>query len=963
VPTRRSLAAGAVAFGVVAGTLVTISHVQASGPQALILGATVSHSPSVEQTSLQNQGWTVTVANNATWSAMSRSQFAVYQLLVFGDPTCSGNQGIQSAAVSNEATWAPIVNGNVIVIGTDPVFHFTLAHKAGAGKLIDHALAYAGAQAGRTGAYVDLSCYFQYGGAASQDSPLLDGLEPGFTMYSENNCSASIHVAAAAQQLIGVGDADLSNWSCSVHEFFGTWPSDFVPYAIDTAASGTPPSGICPNPKYQAPDGSTPGCPYIVGRGGGLTAGTIGLAGPAGPGAINTSQTLTVSVASGGSPVVGAVVTLTDVSGPNVGATATVTTDASGTATHPYTSTTTGTDQWTASYTPAGGSLVTSNQAPVVWKLASSFTATATPASVAYGATSTLAESGLPGPATGSVTYVSGATWLCTATLPATSCTTSTSLPAGTYATTATYSGDGTYAGSSASTSLVVTRATTSFAAAATPASVSYGTRSTLSESGLPGNATGTVVFTTGASTLCTATLPATSCVTSTSLAAGTYPITATYSGDGNYFGSSASTALTVTMATTSFTASATPASVPFGSSSTLAVTGIPGGATGTVTFTSGGATLCSATLPAKTCTTSTSLAVASYPITATYSGDSNFSSSTATTNLTVTHAATSFAATATPPTVIYGTASTLAESGLPGASTGTVIFTSGGATLCTATLPITNCLTSTALGGGIYPITATYSGDGSFAGSTATTTLTVTRAPTTMTATATPPTVHFGSSSNLGVSGLPGGTTGIVTFTQGSTILCTATLPAMSCTMSTPLAVGTYAIVATYSGDGNYAGSTATASLTVTPAPTTTRVLSSQNPGVPNLRISYVASVTSNPGSGTVTFTDGGVAIARCSGLPIDPFSGIAICTTSYPTTGSHVIAARFNGSLNFRASTSPTSGVLALTEVIDAPIAVPATGSDGATIAGRVLVGIGVLFLLGLLVLRANGLRRRAA
>jgi hypothetical protein len=40
-----------------------------------------------------------------------------------------------------------------------------------------------------------------------------------------------------------------------------------------------------------------------------------------------------------------------------------------------------------------------------------------------------------------------------------------------------------------------------------------------------------------------------------------------------------------------------------------------------------------------------------------------------------------------------------------------------------------------------------------------------------------------------------------------------------------------------------------------------------------------------------------------------------------------------------------------------------VPATGSDEATIAGRAMLGIGVLFLLGLLVLRANRLRRRVA
>jgi hypothetical protein len=965
VAARRTIGAGAVAVGLLVGTFGAVfmpaTHALASGPQALILGATVYGSPSVEESDLESQGWTVTVADDATWDAMTAPQFAAYQLLVFGDPACTSDPGIEAAAVSDEATWAPLVDGNIIVLGTDPVYHYLFGGEQGAGVLISHALAYAGAQAGKTGAYVDLSCIYEDGGTDSEDSPLLDGLESGFTMYSENNCAATIHVAAAAQQLIGVTDADLSNWGCSVHEYFGTWPSDFVPYAIDTAASDSPPSGICPNPAYQPPDGSTPGCPYIVGRGGGLTAGTIGLTGPPGDGAINTSQTLTVSVEVGGSPTIGAVVTLDDVSGPNAGATATVTTDASGAASYSYTSTSTGTDEWTASYTDSGGILETSNPAAVVWKLASPFTASATPVSVVYGTTSTLAETGLPGAATGSVSFDSGATNLCVVALPTTSCTTSASLDAATYPVIASYSGDAAYVESTASTSLTVTPATTAFTASATPVTVSYGTQSTLAESGLPVDATGALTFTSGATTLCTAAMPTSSCTTSTTLPVGSYPITATYAGDTDHSGSTASTALTVTVATTSFTASATPASVPFGTQSALAETGLPGSATGTVTFTSDLATLCTAVLPTTTCQTSASLAGGTYPITATYSGDGNLTGSSATTSLTVTPNATTFTVSATASTIVFGSMSTLAESGLPGSATGTVTFVSGSTTLCTATLPATSCLTSTGLGGGTYPITATYSGDVSNTGSTATTTLTVTLAPTALTASASPASIPFGATSRLETSGLPVGATGTVTFSWGSTTLCTATLQTTFCTMSTALAVGTYPITATYSGDGNFSGSTGATSLTITPAATTTSVVSSQNPGAPNQQISYAATVVSNPGSGTVSFTDGGVPIVDCTGLPIDPFTGIAICTTTYPTTGEHLIAAAFNGNSNFMASSSPTSGALALTETIDAPVVVPTTGAVGATTFGRALVAGGVLLLLGLFALGAKRRRRQ--
>ncbi|HVC41163.1 MAG TPA: Ig-like domain repeat protein [Candidatus Saccharimonadales bacterium] len=955
---RRVFAALPVAIGVAIGTMgavvAPLSHAFASGPQALIFGPTVIGAPSLEQQDLVSQGWTVTVATGATWDAMSASQFSAYQLLVFGDPSCSTNPAIQNAAVANETTWAPLVNGNVLVIGTDPVFHYDVG-VAGAGVLVSHALAYAGAQPGRTGLYVDLSCFYISGGART--SPLLNGIEPGFSIYPETSCAATIHVVASAQQLIGITDSDLSNWSCSVHEYFGTWPSDFVPYAVDTAASATVASGICPNPPYQPPDGTAGGCPYIIGRGGGLSAGSVGLAGPAGAALPGTNQTLTASVQSGGSPVSGATVTLNDVSGPSSGRTTTVTTDAAGSATYTYTSAGGGTDEWVATYTPPGFALETSAQAPVVWLLASPFTASATPSSVGYGATSTLAESGLPGVSTGTVTFTTGAATLCTLTRPATTCTTSASLAGATYPITATYSGDGTYGSSTATTVLTVTPVAAPFTASATPASVPVGTPSTLAESGLPGNATGTVTFTSGGNTLCTATLAATSCLTATSLVAGVYAITATYSGDGNYIGSTASTSLTVTQVASSFTASAMPSTVPFGTASTLAESGLAGNSTGPVTFTSGGRILCTATRPGATgCATSAALAVGTYAITATYAGDGSYTGSTAATSLTVTVATTTFVATAAPAGVPYGTSSTLAETGLPVGATGTVTFSSG-ATLCRATLPTTSCTTSTALAAGTYPITATYPGDVNDTASTATTTLTVTLAATAFTVSATPASVPFGVNPTLLESGLAGAT-GTVVYTSGATPLCTATLPAATCVPSVFFGVGTYPVTATYSGDADHTGSTASTTYTVTRAATTTTVTSSLNPAAPDQRIVYTAAVVSNPGSGTVTFTDDGLTIAGCSAVPVNALTGAATCETTYPHSGTYLIAAVFNGSANDAPSTSPTVGVRSLVEAIQVAIVVPVTGGDAAATG---IVAGGSLSLLGLLLMLSAGRRRR--
>ena len=390
----------------------------------------------------------------------------------------------------------------------------------------------------------------------------------------------------------------------------------------------------------------------------------------------------------------------------------------------------------TASNAPTGSDTVTatysgdSNFAPqtttttlTISKATPSMTEAAAPASIVHGSQDTLSFSGLPGDATGTVTFASGGSTLCTATIPVLSCQTATTLAAGTYAVTATYSGDGNYNGTTATgASFTVTKADTSFTELAAPASVPYGTPDTLSVSGLPGGATGTVTFTSGGTTLCVATLPAASCTTPISLIVGTYNVTATYSGDGNYNGMTATGAsFSVTQATTSFTELAAPASVPYGTADTLSVSGLAAGATGTLTFTSGGSTLCTAVLPAASCDTSASLAPGTYPVTATYSGDSNHSGATATgASFTVTKADTAMTEAVSPPSIGYGSQDTLSVTGLPGGATGTVTFTAGGSTLCTAVLPSTSCQTATTLPAGTYNVTATYTGDTDYNGTTA---------------------------------------------------------------------------------------------------------------------------------------------------------------------------------------------------------------------------------------------------
>lgn len=265
---RRGRSLLAFAF---AGALVALMAVSAvlSAPTAhaastdlLILGDTLccgNSTSSPEILAAQNLGLTYTVVNGATWDSMTAAQFDSYKAVVLADPDCSDISHAQ-AAINNNTVWEPAINGPVVVIGTDPTFH-DFAGIPGAFHLIQDGISFAASGSGTTGAYVDLSCYYD-NGLSNQAVTLLNGfVSGGFTVSSEGTpavgpCGSPVHIVSSSAALLGLSDSDLSNWECSVHEGFNTIPSGWNVLAIDTAGQ----------PIYTAPDGST-GIPYIVARG------------------------------------------------------------------------------------------------------------------------------------------------------------------------------------------------------------------------------------------------------------------------------------------------------------------------------------------------------------------------------------------------------------------------------------------------------------------------------------------------------------------------------------------------------------------------------------------------------------------------------------------------------------------------------------------------------------------------
>ena len=114
------------------------------------------------------------------------------------------------------------------------------------------------------------------------------------------------------------------------------------------------------------------------------------------------------------------------------------------------------------------------------------------------------------------------------------------------------------------------------FTATALPSPQTYTQTVTYTAATSPSSATGSVTFSIGGTTLCTATLPTLSC-TATNAPVGADTVTATYSGDSNFAPQTTTTTLTITKATPTFTEAAAPSSIVYGSQDTLSDSGLPG--------------------------------------------------------------------------------------------------------------------------------------------------------------------------------------------------------------------------------------------------------------------------------------------------------------------------------------------------------------------------------------------------
>jgi uncharacterized repeat protein (TIGR01451 family) len=306
---------------------VTIGAVQAQAAKngkVLILGSTVTGGAfSDEAKAAEKIGLGVDVVDNATWASMTTAQFAAYEALILGDPTCTGLNSGSATATANASVWGAAIDGNVILIGTDEVYH----KSQGGLQVTDNLVKFAADGVDKTGMMISLSCYY-HGTSPGTAVPLLAPF--GSFTATGVGCYNDAHIVATHPALTSLTDSSLSNWSCSVHEAFDSFPSDFLPLVI---AEGELPGAL------NFPDG-TRGVPYVLARGEGLRfVRQIDLTPDSATNPVGTSHTVTATVREDGEPVVETEVEFLVLSGPNAGKSGSDFTDGAGQATFTYTDT------------------------------------------------------------------------------------------------------------------------------------------------------------------------------------------------------------------------------------------------------------------------------------------------------------------------------------------------------------------------------------------------------------------------------------------------------------------------------------------------------------------------------------------------------------------------------------------------------------------------------------------------
>jgi sugar lactone lactonase YvrE len=538
----------------------------------------------------------------------------------------------------------------------------------------------------------------------------------------------------------------------------------------------------------------------------------------------------------------------------------------------------------------------------------------------------TLAVTSSTGVPTGTVVIHDGLATVANATLNAQgrASVSLSSLNVGVHTLTAVYSGDSQYLTSISpavqqTISLATTALTISAPSAPINAGFTFAVTSSLSSNGVA--PTGTVTLLDGGKAIAAQAATASLTFAGLGLSVGTHSLTVSYPGDVD---NAPATSPIVTVivqqgsSTVTLTSSLNPAPLAQNVVYTATVNSVSPNLTGTVTFMDGATLLAAVPVGASGIATfsSSTFALGSHAITATYGGDINHAASSPAALSQLIVQASQMAITSSANPSIAGnsvsfTAKVLASNGI--VPTGSLTFTDGTVLLGSVPLDATGAASvqSATLSVGPHTITVAYAGDNHYSAANASLLQTVQSATTqiTLNASANPATYGKPVSFTATIASNGGTATGTVSFLVdgkqlASSLLNTGGVATITTSSLTP---GGHSVVASYARDLR-AAATTSAPLAETVLEATTVVLaSSVNPALTLAPITLTATVTNSQvgtPTGTITFTDGATQLGTA---PLSA-SGSATLTLPGLLAGPHTLVATYSGDADNFAATSPS-------------------------------------------------------
>jgi hypothetical protein len=413
-----------------------------------------------------------------------------------------------------------------------------------------------------------------------------------------------------------------------------------------------------------------------------------------------------------------------------------------------------------------------------------------------------------------------------------------TGLNAGSHTVSAAYTSSNGYAASTSSTAtLAINQASSAVALAASPSPAAQGKPETLTATvtgvGAP---TGTVVFLSGATTLCTSPLNASGVATCvfTPTASGALALSAQYRGDTNHLASSASLTLNVYDTAISLQFSSTQLVYPGATNITACVTGATKATpTGTIQIDDGSTALTTLTLGGNGCAywyISPGLIAGAHTITGVYSGDKNNpAGASAPTVLTVSPVPVRMSVSCWNASFPYGGnyQCTVNVSSNAGSALGSITYSYNGASPVAVPLSGGNAqFTIAEPAAGNQSVVIGYAQQTNYAAAASQTeNFTVTPAPVNVSLTPSTYYTTVGTSITFSTSVAswsagPPSNNGAVSFYDGATLLATIPVNAsgQASYTTTALPAGKQIITATYAGGTNYASGSASATITLVP-------------------------------------------------------------------------------------------------------------------------------------------------